>query len=114
MPVDIDTLVILLEMGFTIDNVAMSFAVTEQQLDELTTKHHGERCKDLAERVRSAGPIHLLAMAYRAANNDNRVLLYLLDRLWKNESGETKKPDLDKLTDDQLAQIHKIVRQAMT
>ncbi len=113
MPVDIDTLVILLEMGFSLDNIAMSFAVTKGQLDELTLKHHGEGATDLAERVRSAGPIHLLAMAYRAASADNRVLLYLLDRLWKNEAGDTKKPGLDKLTDDQLAQIHKIVRNAL-
>ncbi len=113
MPIDIDTLIILLEMGFSIDNIGMSFAVTEAQLDTLTQKNHGERCKDLAERVRAAGPIHLLAMAYRAAAADNRVLLYLLDRLWKNEAGDTKKPGLDKLTDEQLAQVHAIVRRGL-
>lgn len=113
MSIDVENLVAYFEMGFTVDNICASFAVTEKELDEVCVKVHHEGARDLAQRVRAAGPIHLLTLAYRAAVNDNRVLLYLLDRLWKQDGADSKKTNLSTLTDDQLAQIHKIVRSSM-
>lgn len=90
----------LSELGATVEQICLHYHLTHEQADNVCDAAWNAPAEWVNDQLRRIGPIGLLAKASRMAQHNEKMLTYLLEKLWKpGANGPTL---ADGLTDKEL------------
>lgn len=110
---DADDFVVLSELGLTVDQITAHARATRADAELLSQDNWQCSASEANARLRAAGPISLLAQAARGARHNDKLMLYLLDKLWHPTQPSTEPAqnvDIGQLSNAQLTKIWQIMR----
>jgi hypothetical protein len=114
--VDPDEFVVLSELGLNQDQIQAHFRATSAEMETMAQENWQCSAAEACARLRAAGPTSLLAKAAEMAGRGNeKMLLYLLEKLWRPQVAAQSAPatqgqaDPKTLSDDQLTRIYRIM-----